>query len=89
MQGHFEQVRRAQSPAEAERLLSEMKTLAKRNYRKASRKLHPDLTGNDPKKSELFRVLTEVMDEVGKLKIHSPPPRPRPTTIRWVIRYHR
>lgn len=81
---HFEEVRHCPSAEAAERVLSEMKALAKRNYRKASKLLHPDLTGNDPEKAALFRLLSEVVQEVEKLKITVPQPPPR---IRWVVRF--
>lgn len=80
----FEQVRRARSVPEAEQLLLRLKAQAKRCYRQATRKLHPDLTGNDPKKTELFRILTEVMEKVDNLKIQ---PQPRPVRLRWAVRF--
>ena len=79
--GDFENARRLPSLAQAEEALSHIKTTAKRQYRQASRELHPDLNGNDPEKTEQFKVLTHVMEQIEKLKIQPPQPQP----VRWVM----
>lgn len=57
--------------------LAELKARVKKNYKQAVRQLHPDVTGNDEAKAEIFRTLTEMVDSFEKLEVRRPQPRPQ------------
>lgn len=57
--------------------LADLKARVKKNYKRAVRELHPDVTGNDAAKTEIFRTLTEMVDGFEKLEVRRPPPRPQ------------
>jgi len=40
--------------------------------------LHPDQTGGDPVKTERFKLLSRVREDLEKIEISPPPPAPRP-----------
>jgi hypothetical protein len=58
----------------ADQLLDELKKSVKKHFHQAALELHPDRTGNDLQKAELFRILTFVKEELEKMEV---PPRPR------------
>lgn len=60
--------------------LEDLKTDLKKAYRAAALRLHPDRTGNDPEKTELFKVVTRLWEEIQRLEI-GPKPRPRPQPV--------
>ena len=67
---------------EAVAALDDLKKRVKKNYKQAVRALHPDVTGNDPAKTEIFRTLTEMVDGFEQLQVRRPPP-PRPVFQTW------
>lgn len=62
---------------ECRRRLAELQKRAKKNYRQCARELHPDLNGNDPTKTELFKLVKSIWESVSKMEIapHRPPVR--------------
>lgn len=69
---------------ECRRRLDSLRTLLKQRYREAALNLHPDRTGNDPEKTELFKRVTHLWEEIQKLEI-GPRPRPRPQPMPGVV----
>lgn len=64
---------------EAKQRLVALKAKAKTGFRRAAMDLHPDRTGGDEAKSELFRVVCALNDDIEKLEMQdrsTPPPRP-------------
>lgn len=62
---------------QAQALLQSLKDRAKKNYRRLAFELHPDRTGNDPAKTELFKILGRVITDIEKLQVRPPPPPPQ------------
>lgn len=61
--------------------LEALKSKVSKRFRKAARRLHPDVTNNDPAKAERFRIVCEFAQEVDGLTV-----QPRTITrlsIRW------
>lgn len=54
---------------ESARLLGELKERVKKNWRKLAGELHPDVTGNDPEKTEEFVRLNRVREDFEKLVV--------------------
>jgi hypothetical protein len=73
-------------PVAGPAMVDSIKRQAKRAYRKLALELHPDRTGGDPAKTELFKALTEVMSEIDELR-YIPPRRSYPWAkviqLRW------
>lgn len=65
----FVDIRQAVSDTRAKRLLDALKAKAKKNYKVVSRKLHPDLTGNDAEKTARFQWLTQVYKDLLRLEV--------------------
>lgn len=63
------------------RALANLKERAKRSYRAAVLELHPDRTGNDDKKTALFRVVSDVLNEIEDMR-YVPMSRPRRLVFR-------
>ena len=67
---------------EGQRRLEEIKERVHKNYKRLAFELHPDRTGNDPAKTEHFKLVGAVKDDFDKLKLearqvhHQPPPPP-------------
>jgi hypothetical protein len=79
-------VRQAPSFEAAVARLDAIKAEAKRRYRKLALELHPDRTGGDVDKTERFKVLAQVMDQLEKMRVGRPPaPRPAPPPVRVVV----
>lgn len=72
----FHAVRTAPSFAEAEKRFAELKEKFKKAFNKMALKLHPDHTGNDPVKTERFKLLCKVKADFDKLSLESPQARP-------------
>lgn len=71
-------IRSAANAEQAHERLAELKERGKTLYRKAAFELHPDRTGGDPGKTELFKLLSvaiKALDEIV-LRIHRPTPPP-------------
>jgi len=70
-------IRSAPSFEEAVVRLDALKVSARRRFHKLALELHPDRTGGDPAKTERFRTLAQVMDQLDRMQIGRPPaPRP-------------
>jgi len=76
----FQAVRQLPTFEAAVAALEELKKRARRNFKKAARELHPDLTGNDEGKADIFRTCVEMLDQLDKLQLV----RPRPRPVQWV-----
>lgn len=75
-----EEIRAVQSKPtfeDAVAALADLKKRVKKSYKQAVRALHPDVTGNDEAKAEVFRTLTEMVDSFEKLEVRRPAPRPQ------------
>lgn len=68
-----EGIRRSPFP-QAQTMLQALKDRAKKNYKKLAFELHPDRTNNDPVKTDLFKVLGQVLADIEKLQVRPPPP---------------
>ena len=67
-----EDVERLKSVAdleEASQLLTEVRSVAHQRYRHLAKEYHPDKTSSDPDKTELFRLLTFVLDQLDSIKL--------------------
>ncbi len=73
-------VRKAPTLPEAEKLLVAFKAKIKKHFRRAAMNLHPDRTDNDPAKTEDFKLISAVMEELEKVTINQRP-APQPQTI--------
>lgn len=60
------------------RQLEALKRQVKRAYRHAAFELHPDRTGGDPARTDLFRLLSETVEEIQAIE-----PQPRK---KWAVR---
>lgn len=69
---------RAQS---SERALDAIKARLKKAYRKLALECHPDRTGEDAGKAELFQLATHVVKEIETMV-----PRARTRTVKWAVR---
>ncbi len=61
----------------AKELLEELKKVARHNYHRLAKELHPDRTGGDPQKEERFKLLSQAMATIEHLQLqpvvyHSP-----------------
>jgi hypothetical protein len=63
------------------RRLVALQKKAKTLYKECALELHPDRTGDDPVKTELFKLVASVWETVSKMEIV---PRPRPPAQRSV-----
>lgn len=80
----FEAIRLAPFP-QAQELLKRLKAKAKREFRRLAPKLHPDRNDGDESKTELFKLLVRVLDDVEKLQVSLRPIRPR-FSVSYVVR---
>jgi hypothetical protein len=58
--------------------LTELKAIAKKNFRNKALELHPDLTGNDPVKAQRFVFLKKVFEDLNGIALDRRPSRPVP-----------
>jgi len=79
-QQDFLAVRQKPTFEEACAALEELKKQAHRNFKKAARELHPDATGGDEAKADIFRTCVSLLDDLDKLRLVRPQPRP----VQWV-----
>jgi hypothetical protein len=80
-------IRSAANAEQAHERLAELKERGRTLYRKAAFELHPDRTGGDPEKTELFKLLSvaaKALDEIV-LRVHKPSPQP---IVRQIIIQH-
>jgi hypothetical protein len=79
----FATVRLARTLKEATRKLAALKASAKRGFKEAALRLHPDHNPGDSEKEELFRLVTTAHKEIQDLKVQAPPsPARRRTRVR-------
>jgi hypothetical protein len=57
------------SGTQARAALEALRQRTKKAYKRAVRELHPDRTGGDPEKSDLFRAVSEVYQEISGVKL--------------------
>jgi hypothetical protein len=72
--------------AEGQRKLAELKERVHKNYKRAAFELHPDRTGNDPEKTERFKLLVTVRDDFEKFQLVPPQPRFVPMPVQQTVR---
>lgn len=58
----------------AQDMLAALKDRARKTYKRLALELHPDRTGNDPVKTDLFKLVGQVLADLDKLQIQPPPP---------------
>jgi hypothetical protein len=81
----LEAIRRSPFP-QAQELLKRLKDKAKRAFRKLAPELHPDRNEGDEAKTELFKLLSRVVDEIDKIKIAPMPPPQVVRSVQYVVR---
>lgn len=65
--------------------LAALKGKAKKGYRAAAMRLHPDRTGGDAAKAEDFKLVSAFMDALGRME----PPKPvRPPRRKAILKVH-
>lgn len=62
--------------------LEALKLRVKKQFRKLALELHPDRTNNDPAKTEDFKLVSAVVDEIDRLVFRPPPPPPQLRVVR-------
>lgn len=72
----LEAIRRSPSFPVAKQLLAQLKGQAKAKYRQLALDCHPDRTGGDKAKEELFKLVSQVWEDLQKLEIRPPAPQP-------------
>lgn len=70
-------IRTAPTLEQAVARLVTLKAEARRRFHKLALELHPDRT-SDTNKVERFKVLAQVMDQLDRMKVEQPTPRPLP-----------
>ena len=65
----------------ANKMLDELKVRVKKSFRRAAMELHPDKNGGDEAKTEEFKRLSALVDEVDKLKMYAAPPPRMPFAV--------
>lgn len=66
----FSAVDQAPSLEEAHRQFAALKEKIKRGFNKMALELHPDRTGNDPVKTERFKLLLSLKADLDKLQVN-------------------
>ena len=85
-QNDFRAIEHAPSFEVGQQRLAELKARVKKQFRKVALVLHPDRTDNDPVRTEAFKLVASVVDDIEKLAFGRPPAQqPRPATIRIVF----
>lgn len=69
--GELLELRKGQTQAARQEALDSLKARAKRKYRQAACRLHPDKTGGDEGKTEDFKLITAFIEELERME----PPR--------------
>lgn len=81
----FNEVRRQRTYEEAVAKLEEVKEKVRKGYKKLAFELHPDRTGDDVEKTELFKIITQVKQDIESLQIERPRPVPVPVPMIPVV----
>lgn len=88
----FHSIRRASTLEGAQQRLAIVKEKVKVGFRKLVLQLHPDHTNGDPEKTELFKLLIALKEDLDKLQVERrSPPQVPPMPIgvtRVVVRYY-
>lgn len=58
---------------EGKRKLEELKERVHKNYKRLAFELHPDRTGNDPEKTERFKLVGAIREDFSKLQLQAQP----------------
>lgn len=85
-QNDFRAIEHAPSFEAGQQRLADFKERAKKQFRKAALELHPDRTNNDPAKTDDFKLVAAVADDIEKLVFGRPPPQPVMRAVRIVFR---
>lgn len=67
----FDTIRRLPH-TKVQEFLQELKTKARKNYKKMAFELHPDRTQGDKAKTEQFNLLGQVLEKIEELTVHPP-----------------
>ena len=81
--GDFATVRHARDLKEATRKLAALKACAKRGFREAAMRLHPDRNPGDMAKEEMFKLVTEAHRQIQALRVRPPVVMSSPRPRRW------
>ena len=69
--------------SECQRRLEELKKRVKKSYREAALELHPDRTGGDEEKLQLFKTVSRLWEQIQKFEIgRQQRPQPRVVHVR-------
>ena len=60
---------------EGKHKLEELKERVHKNYKRLAFELHPDRTGNDPEKTERFKLIGAIREDFAKLQLQAMPQR--------------
>lgn len=77
----FNQIQQAPI-AQARKMLADLKDRVKHAFKKLAVELHPDKTGNDPVKTEKFKLLVQVREAFDQIDIQ-PRPLPAPMPVMY------
>ena len=83
----FLAVKQAPNIIEAREVLRVLKEKAHRGFRRAAKKLHPDLNGGDEAQTQLFIHAKAVVDHIQKIQLREPPPVHRFAPMRMRVVY--
>jgi hypothetical protein len=73
----FRAVEQAPSFEAGQQMLAALKERAKKQFRKVAMELHPDRTNNDPAKTDDFKLVSAVVEDIEKLVFGRPQPPPQ------------
>lgn len=79
-------MRRGATYVARKKALVELRTRAKRSYKQAALKLHPDVNGGDAAKTEDFRLLNLFMEELEKMEAPREFRLPKAATATFTVR---
>ncbi|RKZ05698.1 hypothetical protein DRQ25_15570 [Candidatus Fermentibacteria bacterium] len=85
-QADLDSLSKATTHAEGEAMLDKLKVKTKKGYRALAHELHPDKTGNDPEKTEMFKFVKSIYEGFAAAEFIA---RPRPMVFRVSHMYGR
>lgn len=80
----FRVIEQAPSFEAGQQMLAGLKERVKKQFRKVALELHPDRTNNDPAKTDDFKLVSAVVDDIERLAFSRPPPRPQQMRVVFV-----